>query len=221
MTWEFEVIFRGNDAGHGAHAKVRHGQRDDVGIGRDRYCEATISTRRFIKRGGQGRQRKTIKQRVKAFAEIPPASLQILENVWSDAWHPATHLEAFAAAVVKVHGPETAEELAYRAMKDRFESIIMPMLKRSLETSNRSPAAILSRLGGLVEMGMRGLDILWEDEKQGGILQIKYPRGVTSTVDLSWRGVLRFVFEVTQSTAKIVEFFHSETRTTLQYKIVW
>ena len=159
--------------------------------------------------------------RVKAFAEIPPASLQILENVWSDAWHPAAHLEAFAAAVVKVHGPEAAEELAYRAMKDRFESIIVPMLKRSLSTSNGSPAGILSRLSGLVEMGMRGLDILWEDEKQGGILQVKYPRGVGSTVDYSWRGVLRFVFEMTKSDAKIVEFFHSETRTTLQYKIVW
>ncbi len=166
--------------------------------------------------GALSREARTV-----AFAELAPKTKEVLENVWSEPWHPALHLEAFAEAVVKAHSPEVLEELSYRAMKDRFESIIMPMLKKSLQTSNRSPAAILSRLSGLVEMGMRGLDILWEDEGNGGILQVKYPRAVSSTVDHSWRGVLRFIFEVTQSTAKVVQFWHSETRATLQYKITW
>jgi hypothetical protein len=153
---------------------------------------------------------------------MDPATQAVVLNVWSDSWQPAVHLEAFGEAVVKVLGPEAFAELAYGAMKDRFEGIIMPMLKRSLETSQRSPSAILSRMTGLVELGMRGLEILWKENRpNGGILQIKYPRPVAAPVEHSWRGVLRFVFEMTQATGKVAEFMHLPDGATLQFRLEW
>ena len=153
---------------------------------------------------------------------LNPESIAVVENAWSDAWHPAIHLEALGEAVVKVLGAEAFENLAYRAMKDRFGAIVMPMIKKSLETTKRSPAAILVNLPGLVEIGIRGLDITWEAKgPSAGLLEIRYPRPVAAHVDHSWRGVLRFVFEMTQATGRVEQFVHSETGTTFQYRIVW
>ncbi len=157
-----------------------------------------------------------------------PAVLEVLDasarpmvaNAWSESWHPAGLLEALGEAVVTAHGAQALENLAYTAMKDRFGSIVLPMLKRSLETTQRSPGAILSKLGSLVEMAMRGLEIVWQPEGQGGVLQIVYPRAVAPHIDHSWRGVLRFIFEVTQP-AKGVEFSRSPDGTTLEYRLSW
>lgn len=152
---------------------------------------------------------------------MPPDARRMIQDPWSDAWHPALYLEAFGEVVVKLHGPEFFEGLAYSAMTDKFGSIIMPMLKRSLETTNRSPAAILARVGSLVEMGMRGLDCTWKPAGQGGgSLQIRYPRAVAPHVDLSWRGIFTFIFEQT-SEGRVVDFGHELEGKLLRYRIEW
>lgn len=153
---------------------------------------------------------------------LHPQAHPMLLNPWAEQWHPAYYLEAFGDAVVHVRGGQAFEDLAYTAMKDRFGDIVLPMFKRSLATSNRSPAAILSRLSSVIEVGIRGLDITWTSEGgQIGLLEVRYPRPVAAHLERSWRGVLRYVFEVTQSSGRVNQFFHSENGTTLQYRIEW
>ncbi len=154
---------------------------------------------------------------------MDPAAKPMVENPFCEPWHPALHLEAFGAAVVQVQGAQPFEELTYRAMKDRFGAIVLPMLKKSLETTNRSPAAIFSKLGGIVEVAIRGMDIGWRlyDEGTGGILVFRYPRPVAAHVDLSWRGMLRFVFEQTQATGRISDFNRSDDGQLLEYRLEW
>lgn len=154
---------------------------------------------------------------------MDPAALEMVRNVYGEPWHPARHLEAFGAAMVQARGPEAFEDLTYRAMKDRFGAIVLPMLKRSLDKTGRSPDAILNNLAGVIEVGLRNIDLKWRlfDDKKSGNLYITYPRPVAAHVDHSWRGMFRFVFEETQASGRVVAFDHSPDGRILTYRLEW
>lgn len=168
------------------------------------------------------RSLKTTRQFPAILASLTPQVREMVENPWSSSWHPALHLEAVGEAAITVLGAPTFEELTYLAVKDRFGPIVLPMVKSTLASSNRSPAAVLSKLEALVKVAMRGLDIIWKaDGPQGGLLQVRYPRPVAPHVEGSWRGVLRYLFEVTQSTGRIEKSLHTPAGNTLQYLVAW
>ena len=151
----------------------------------------------------------------------PPVRAMVV-NPWSDPWHPALQLEALSEAALGLVGKEAFEQLAYGAVKDRFAPIILPMLKSTLASSNRSPAAVLSKLEASVKVAMRGVEILWKpDNEKSGILQVRYPRPVAPHVEGSWRGVLKYIFEVTQATGRVERSHQTETGNTLQYLVSW
>jgi hypothetical protein len=154
---------------------------------------------------------------------IEPAALATMQNPWSDPWHPAIHLEALGAAVLKVHDGQVFEDMHYRAMTDRYADIVLPLVKRSLAANQRSPAPVLNALPGLIEMGMQGLETSWKKraDASAGTLYINYPRRVAPLVEHSWRGVLRFVFEFTQSNGKVTEFTQSPDGKIFQFKLEW
>lgn len=154
---------------------------------------------------------------------MDPIALPMVQDVYGEPWHPAVQLEAFGAAMLQARGPEAFEELTYRAMKDRFGAIVLPMLKRSLETTGRSPTAILGNLSGVIEVGLRNLDLKWKAAADGksGSLYITYPRPVAAHVDHSWRGMLRYVFEVTQATGRVADFDHSPNGKIVTYRLEW
>ena len=155
-------------------------------------------------------------------AVMDPIAKPMVENVYGEPWHPALHLEAFGAAMLQARGAEAFEDLTYRAMKDRFGAIVLPMLKRSLDKTNRSPAAILANLAGVIEVGLRNLDLKWKasDSGKSGTLYITYPRAVAPHVDHSWRGMFRFVFEVTQP-GKVSAWDHSPDGKIVTYRLEW
>jgi len=155
-------------------------------------------------------------------SKLTPPVREMVDNPWSETWHPALHLEAVGEAAIASIGLTAFEELAYAAVRDRFGAIVMPMLKSTLASTNRSPAAVLSKLESVVKVAMRGLDIMWQPESATtGLLQVRYPRPVAAHVENSWRGVLRYVFEVTQATGRVERSRHSPGRNTLQYLISW
>lgn len=156
-------------------------------------------------------------------AALDPAARAMVENAWCDSWHPAIHLEALGEAVVKLHGAQALEDMAHRAMTDRYAGIVAPLVKRSLAANQNSPSPILNALQGLVEMGMQGLEITWrkDSDARSGTLYINYPRPVAAHVEHSWRGVLRFVFEFTQSSGRIAQFAQSPNGSMLQFVLEW
>lgn len=155
-------------------------------------------------------------------AKLTPPVLAMVNSPYDETWHPALQVEALVEAAISVVGAGTYESLAYAAVKDRFGPIILPMLKSTLASSNRSPVAVLNKLESAVKVAMRGLDILWKaDNETSGILQVRYPRPVAAHVEGSWRGVLKYIFEVTQTTGRVERSRHSEAGNTLQYLVSW
>ncbi len=154
--------------------------------------------------------------------KLEPPVLAMVNNPWSETWHPALHLEAVGEAAIAAIGAAAFEELAYGAVKDRFGPIVLPMLKSTLASSNRSPAAILSKLESVVQVAMKGITVTWKaDGPKEGLLQVSYPRPVAAHVEGSWRGVLRYVFEVTQATGRVERSRHSPDGAVLQYLVSW
>lgn len=154
--------------------------------------------------------------------KLEPRVLAMVMSPYAETWHPALQLEALAEAAIAVLGPTTFEEASYTAVKERFAPIVLPMLKSTLASTQRSPAAVLSKLEPSVKMAMRGLDITWKpDNVSSGLLQIRYPRPVAPHVEGSWRGVLRYIFEVTRATGRIEKSHHTPAGNTLQYLVAW
>lgn len=154
--------------------------------------------------------------------KLAPPVLAMVNNPWSETWHPALHLEAVGDAAFSAIGAAAFEELAYGAVKDRFGPIVLPMLKSTLASTHRSPAAILSKLESVVKVAMQGITISWKaDGPNEGLLQVSYPRPVAAHVEGSWRGVLRYAFEVTQATGRIERSRHSPDGAVLQYFVSW
>lgn len=154
--------------------------------------------------------------------KLEPRVRAMVLNPYAETWHPARQLEALGETAIAVMGPTAFEEASYAAVKNRFAPIVLPMLKSTLASTNRSPAAVLSKLEASVKVAMRGLDIIWKaDNANSGLLQIRYPRPVAPHVESSWRGVLRYIFEVTQATGRVEQSLQTPARNTLQYLVSW
>jgi hypothetical protein len=154
--------------------------------------------------------------------KLHPDALALVNNPWSDPWHNALNMEAIGDAAIAAIGGPAFEELAYLAVKERFGPIVMPLLKSTLAATNRSPAAVLSKLESMISVAMRGVEISWKaDSPTEGVLQVSYPRPVAAHVEGSWRGVLRYVFEVTQATGRVERSRQSPTGDMLQYQVSW
>ena len=127
-------------------------------------------------------------------------------------------------------GAERAERMEAREREARLMYVVA--ISEALELGEADALKLSEKIKGLEErrrpvrqaMGeaMRGLDITWKpDNVSSGLLQIRYPRPVAPHVEGSWRGVLRYIFEVTQATGRIEKSHHTPAGNTLQYLVAW
>jgi hypothetical protein len=153
--------------------------------------------------------------------KLSPAALALTKDPWGETWQPARLLEEVGEAAVVTVGADAFETATHAALRERFGPIVLPMLKSSLAASNRSPVTVLKKLNDLVKVAMKGIEVLYQAEAENrGVVQIAYPRPVAAHVVSSWKGVLRFVFEVT-TPGTITQTFHAPHGATLQFAVEW
>ena len=154
--------------------------------------------------------------------KLTPPVLEMVENPWGQTWHPAKLLESLGEVTVALLGADVFHEAAYVASRDRFGPIVLPMLKKTLGENKGSPLPILTKLESLVNISMHHVKMVWKpDFGNNGMLQVTYPRPVASHVEGSWRGVLRYVFEVTECATGRVERTRQPSPHIIQYLISW
>lgn len=150
------------------------------------------------------------------------AALALVDAPWSTPWHPALHFEAVGEMAAELLGEDAFAALSAAALRERFGPIVLPLLERPLARAQRSPAALLSRLESVVTVAMKGVRFHWQPEGEtGGVLQVRYPRAVAPHVAGSWRGVLGYVFEVTEAAGRIEHAAQSDTGDVLSYRVAW
>lgn len=119
----------------------------------------------------------------------------LVMNPWSSPWQPAELLERLTDATAATAGEAFVEQTAYAAMKQRFGGIVVPMLKSSIAAG---PGTLFNKLDSVVSVAIRGAKLSWQPASdESGAFTVAYPRKVSPNTGLSWRGVIRFIFEVT------------------------
>ncbi|MFZ5444451.1 MAG: hypothetical protein ACOZQL_30950 [Myxococcota bacterium] len=124
----------------------------------------------------------------------------------SDArWYPAQVISELAEQVLAVAGGEVLEELNYRMTKESLGRLILPVLKVALAIAGNSPATIFSRLDDVLAVAMRGIRVEWTPQgPTAGTLRFVYPEAPPRSAESSWRGALRFGFELTRADGRVV-----------------
>lgn len=149
-----------------------------------------------------------------------PRVSQLVSQAWSNTWQPALTLEAFTESVAAVLGEPFIEEMAYQAMKQRFGGIVLPLLKRSVAAG---PAMLFARLDSVVKVAIQGAALSFVPEgESAGLFTVAYPRPVPALTSGSWRGVIRYVFEVTgKATGRIDAQAHTSKGKVFEYRVAW
>lgn len=154
---------------------------------------------------------------------LSPEVRAMANDPFAQRWWPAKYLEVLTLEMLRASGPAAMEELAYHNIKKRIGPLVTPMLRVAMALSGASPASLLSRLDASVKVAMRGFEVAWTPSgEKGGVVEFRYPRPVASHVEYAWRGVFRFVFEVSGTTTGRVERFeHVGEGRRMRFTVAW
>jgi len=153
-------------------------------------------------------------------ADLGPRTAQMVVKPWSEPFHPARLTEALGEHIVKIAGEAFYAEMTYLTVKNKFGPILRPLLTSTIKKG--TPAGFFSRLEGLVDSAIKGVGLRWDKKSElNGTLWIFYPRVVSPVVEHSWRGVIRYVYELTQRPGKIDDFQIAASGNVLEYRVSW
>ncbi|MFT3838703.1 MAG: hypothetical protein QM723_17115 [Myxococcaceae bacterium] len=153
-------------------------------------------------------------------AELGPRTSQMVLQPWSEPFHPAALTESLGEHIVKIAGEEFYAEMTYLTVKNKFGPILLPLMSTTVKKG--SPAGFFSRLEGLVDAAIKGVTMRWDKKSElNGTLWVFYPRVVSPVVEHSWRGVIRFIYELTQRPGKVDAFQITAAGNALEYRLSW
>jgi hypothetical protein len=130
-------------------------------------------------------------------ARVAPSTLAALNQPYGARWHPGQVVVDVSDAIVAVGGPSALEAVTYEMTKQSFGPVVRPLLSVMLALTGNSPASLFSRLHQTVGVAMRGVEVDWAATgERGGTLSLTYPITLPPESLNTWRGVVRFLFEL-------------------------
>lgn len=154
-------------------------------------------------------------------ARCSPATRNAFENPYAARWHPGTVLAEFSEALLALSDPATFEALNYDMSKDSFGPILRPMVQVAMTITGRSPSTILSRVPASIAPAVRNVTSTWEPEgTHGGALSFTYPSDISRNSELAWRGVIRFIGELSGQPLRVTRLDFIASRT-LRFSLAW
>jgi hypothetical protein len=128
---------------------------------------------------------------------LSPATRAVVDRPSDAKWFSAQVIKELTEQVANVSGGELLEELNYRMTKESLGRLVLPVLKVALAITGNSPATVFARLGEVLAVAMRGVRVAWTPSgPRGGALRFTYPEPPPMAAHHSWRGAIRFAFEL-------------------------
>jgi hypothetical protein len=120
-------------------------------------------------------------------------------------WWDARYAEHLAAVVGQVFGEWALEQVGYTVVAEVMGPLVKPQIEAALATG-AGPEALFARLDELAKPAVRPLRITWTATSvSSGKLELTYPRQLEKETQVLWRGAIRYAFELTRRTGKIVK----------------
>lgn len=155
-------------------------------------------------------------------ARIPPETRQLVDNPYGQRWHPWQHGAALATAVLDVAGPQALEDVTFVMARDSFGPILTPMLKIALTLMGMSPASLFTRVDQSIRPAVQGVTARWERTgEHTGLVSFEYPIVPPPFADTSWRGGLRFMFQLVGLEGQIAPCERRESGRVLVFAVSW
>lgn len=173
-----------------------------------------------VRVGGLARQLEKRGLTSAVLAHCQPETRAALASPHATREHAGRILMDLNEAIVKELGLEGFADLNYEATRASYGSIVRPVVLIALTLAGRTPATTLSRVPrGLSEV-LPGVKGTWtETGAASGRLRIEYPSPVAAHTEYAWRGVLRFVAELSGTPARIDQVAHDGG--TLTFDLSW
>ncbi len=119
-------------------------------------------------------------------------------------WWDARYAEHLAATVGRVYGEWAVEQVGYTVVTDVIGPLVKEKIAAALSTG-AGPEALFAQLDELARAAVRPLRIQWTSASPtSGTLELTYPRALEKETQQLWRGAIRYAFELTRRTGKIL-----------------
>jgi len=156
-----------------------------------------------------------------ALARCSAQTREAFANLYGARWHPSAVLAEFSEALLAVSDATVFEAINYDMAKASFGPILRPMVQVAFAITGRSPATILSRVPDSLAPAVRNVVGVWAPEgKSGGTLSFTYPTDISPNSELAWRGVIRFIAELSGQAIRVTKLDFIAGRT-LRFSLAW
>lgn len=136
-------------------------------------------------------------RREELLAAMKPATREAMNNPSSARWHDGDVVLDSAKAVDALLGREAVEEMSYQAVKKSMGPVMEPFLRVSLALFGTSPSTIYKRMNDSLKTVMQNVTASWAPrDEHSGTLTISHPDDVPEVSWASWKGSLRYVFDL-------------------------
>jgi hypothetical protein len=150
---------------------------------------------------------------------LTPETLKSMDDPYSNRWHPGQVLVEVSNALVAVRGPDALEAMSYTMTRQSFGAVLRPMMSVALALTGNNPASLFARVGDGLQVAMRGVDVRWREAEHA--LELKYPEPVPDHVAASWRGVARFLFELSGREGRLESATFTDEHRTVTFVFAW
>jgi len=127
-----------------------------------------------------------------------------------------------AEVVKRFGGEQGVDDMSYIAVKRSLAPVMAPFLKVSLALFGASPETLFKRMNESLRAVMLGVTTEWSATgQQAGRLVVTHPDPIQDVSWSSWRGSLRFTFDLCGVTGKIVDRPQFASANTLAFDLSW
>lgn len=155
-------------------------------------------------------------------AQVKPDTRAALDEPNAQSWFPGSIIEDVWQALARQYGLQQLSDINYLLSKQSFGPVVMPVVKVALALTGNSPASVASRLESMLKLAIRPVKFPWvPTDANSGTIGIQYPRPVVAVAEHAWRGVFRFMFELTGRQGTIERFESLENGAHFRVAIRW
>lgn len=155
-------------------------------------------------------------------AKVSPETRRIVDNPYGARWHPARYGAELITAVLELAGPKAVEDLVFRVARESFGNIVGTMVRIAVSVADPSPSTVFSQIDRALASATQGIVATWEKtDDHSGTMHFEYPVVAPPFTDFTWRGSLRFMFELAGVEGDIAPCERDDGGRTLHFPITW
>ncbi len=140
----------------------------------------------------------------------------------SQRWWPGELHEEVYVVLSKVAGDEAVERVGQVTVRNSVGPIVMPVVRVTLALLGSTPGSLLARANQLVTSSVRGLTVSWApDGPTAGAVEARYGQAVPPAYVPLWRGMMRYVFEITETTGTVTDTQLTADRQAVYLRLSW